>query len=82
MGSLGENGRFCDLFAEKGRLEGTSGNFQKNKVQLENWAVPLNGPLYKIICRLQNTPPGWVIFYLISGPKDLFQELGSLPAGI
>ena len=32
------------FFSEKGRLEGTGENFEKNKVQREKWPVPSNGP--------------------------------------
>ena len=35
---------FCDFISEKGRLEGTSEIFEKNKVQREKWPVPSNGP--------------------------------------
>ena len=40
----GTMGKFCDFISEKGCLEGTSENFEKNKVQREKWPVPSNGP--------------------------------------
>ena len=36
--------KFCDFISKKGRLQGTSEIFEKNKVQRENWPVPSNGP--------------------------------------
>ena len=36
--------KFCDFISEKGRLQGTSEIFEKNKVQREKWPVPSNGP--------------------------------------
>ena len=38
------NGKISRFYLEKGRLQGTSEIFEKNKVQREKWPVPSNGP--------------------------------------
>ena len=45
----GTTGKFRDFISEKGCLEGTSENFEKNKVQREKWPVPSNGPPCRLI---------------------------------